>query len=453
MPAFHPRTVLQRIRARPGLRRALSQTLLGSLVLQASLMASGVAVARTLGPVDRGHFALLTLVASLVTQIGAMGIPQALTYSVSRMPPLSVAVLRTMVRPIGAHLLAASLACAALLMAMTLDRPSYVQAGAIMTVGVIAPVIAQRCGLGVLQGLKRFRQLNLMRIAPNVLFAAAVSAVVLSGRGSFLAIALAWVSAQLLLVPVTLTAAWRAARAAGTGSTQPPGAAWLLRFGRRSVFGAAPAVETYRVDQAVVAFFLAPAALGYYVVALAFTNLPRIVSQGVSIVASPLIAGYVSHGQARRGMWRLFWLAAPVYSSLAAALWAFAPDLTRIFFGEEFLRSAPVTRVLLLATVLFCARRVLTEGARAAGYPGLASAAEVVALVAVAPLFALLVPDQGIMGVAYALVASSALALAVLIVSLLIAPRRRGIPRAWIETDQTKLAAAVEEPPIDATPG
>ena len=117
---------------------------------------------------------------------------------------------------------------------------------------------------------------------------------------------------RAIFAPVTLATAWRDAvaqqREGGTLSLT----SWILRFGRRSLFGGAPAVEAYRADQAVVALFLPPVALGIYVVALALTNLPRFIARSVGMVATPTVAAGATQEHARRTMWRFCWLAVPL---------------------------------------------------------------------------------------------------------------------------------------------
>ena len=96
---------------------------------------------------------------------------------------------------------------------------------------------------------------------------------------------------------------------AGTGSYEPPDRYVLavepsaLMRAQRSL-GAAPclagAAEDLPFDDqsfdaamavcTVIGLFLAPAALGLYVVAQAFTNLPRFISESVGAVAYPNIA-------------------------------------------------------------------------------------------------------------------------------------------------------------------
>lgn len=424
--------LLERALSRPGLRKALSQTLLGSLASQVTLVVSGVAVARTLGPVDRGHLALLTVASAVAWQLGAMGIPHALAYSIARSPHLAQDIIRTVARSLRPQFVVATLVCAAFLTAVTVHRPGYVRWGALLTVAATAPSLAQLFGLGVLQGARRFAEFNWMRVAPSGLFATLAAAILVSGRGGFLAVAVAWVISQVVFVPWTLNRAWKAAKEAEPGPGQAPSVSWIRQFGRRSMFGAAPPIETYRLDQSVVALFLPPAALGYYVVALAFTNFPRFVANSFGMVASPMVAAKQTHAQATRAMWRFLWLAVPFYLGVAGVLWLLAPKLTTFFFGEEFEQSASLTRILLVATVLFCTRRVLTDAARGAGFLGLGSAAEVIGLVVVIPLFAVFLPIWGATGVAYALVISSALALAVLVVGLARSTRQGVVPSAWL---------------------
>lgn len=442
----------QRLRTGGRLRTALSQTLLASLAIQLALLVSGVAVARALGPVDRGHFAFLTLIVTILSQLGGLGIPYALTYTIARSPASAMYIVRAVGGPLRTQLIVTSIVAAGVLVALSLERSAYGAWTTLVVLVVIIPEILFRCGLGVLQGLRRFQKFNLMRIAPIILFGTLATTILVVGSGSVIAVTIAWAVSRLAFAPMSVSMAWREARAAGSVSDTAPETSQILQFGRKAMLGAASPVETYRLDQAVVGLLLPPVALGYYVVALAFTNLPRFVAQSFGMVAGPLIGASSTHGQARRQMWRFFWLAAPFYLAVAAILWVLAPSLTILFFGEEFDRSASITRILLIATVLFCARRVLIDVARAAGYAGIGSIAEVVASVAALPLIVVFAPIFGTNGVAYALVGSSALALSVLIISLIWFGRRGSLPGAWLEGQGDRTGPGGVSPP-DAASG
>lgn len=410
----------------------------GGMSLQLVLLVSGVVLTRALGPTNRGNMALLILVSAVASQLGGLGIPYALTYAVARVPTAARSTLVLVWRPIAIQALIASAAALCALGPLTIGRPDYVKIGAAATSVAIAATVYERCGLAVLQGLRRFLSFNLFRNASNTLFSTVAAVLWLSGDDHFLPYALAWSVCQTVVAPFAIWFADRSAAAAATGAAPPLPRRSLLRFGRRSLFGGDPPVETYRIDQGAVAVFLAPASLGFYVAALAFTNLPRFIAQSFSLVATPTVAGQRDHSDAVRMMWRFFWLAVPFYVGLAALLFVAAPVLTNFFFGSAFARSAGISRILLVATVPYCARRVLSDSARGAGYPALGSIAEIVSLATVLPAFAIAIPIWGLDGVAYSLVTSSMAALAVLVLGV------RRVTSTGIEPE-TWLRAKAEE--------
>jgi O-antigen/teichoic acid export membrane protein len=378
--------------------------------------------------------ALLTLVSAIAWQLGGLGIPYALTYAAARAPGATLRSLESVRRPIVLQAFLASLGAALALGLLTLGRSQEVKIGAAITVITIAATVYERCGLGILQGLRRFLAFNILRNTPNTIFALSALALWVAGDHAFLPYAIAWSVCQAIIAPVSFWTARRAASDVETDTPPPLSRRSLLSFGRRSLFGGDPPVETYRLDQAAVAIFLLPAALGYYVAAVAFTNLPRFVAQSISILATPAIAGRPTHREAVRAMWRFFWLAVPFYMSMIILLWIGAPLLVELFFGPSFDRSATISRILLVATALYCARRVLSDSARGAGYPTIGSVAEVASFTSVLPLFAITIPLWGLDGVAWSLIGSSTIALVVLVVGLrrMIAGGR--IPESWAES-------------------
>jgi O-antigen/teichoic acid export membrane protein len=427
------RSVFSRIRSRRSIGRALTATLLGGIGVQLTLLVTGVVLARALGPENRGYMALLTLVTAVAWQLGGLGIPFALTYAIARAPAAAERIVASVRGAIATQVVLATLAAGLVLGLLTASKPGYVQLGALMTVVAVASGVYQRCGLGVLQGLREFTTFNLWRVAPNASFAIVAAVFLLAGVTDFIPYAAAWAVSRSSFTLATQRAARRAANRTETGAGEPPPKTAILKFGRRSMFGGAPPVETYRLDQSVVALFLAPTALGYYVAALAFTNLPRFIAQSFGLVANPEIARQPTHEAARRSMWRFFWISVPFYLGVVILLWIAAPALARFLFGPEFAQAGGISRILLIATALFCARRVLADAARGAGYPGIGSIAEVFAFVSVLPLFAAFIPTWGVDGVAYALVLSSAIALTILVIGLLRAGSTGNVPPAWLE--------------------
>jgi O-antigen/teichoic acid export membrane protein len=423
------RSVAQK--TRPG---SLGGTFAASIAIQVTLVVTGIVVARALGPEDRGHFAMLTLVWAVAAQLGGLGIPYAVTYFIARAPQRAKVVVDAVWRPLMLQLFVASIATGVVLVLMTIDRPGYVRVGAAITVLAVVPAAVQGFALSTLQGLRRFTVFNVYRLLPNALFALLAATLWLGGADGFVLFVLGWAISRSVWAPFALRIARRRASEVdgeGPGSVSVED---IRRFGRRSIFGATPPLETYRLDQAVVALFLPAAALGFYVVSLAFTTLPRFLAQSVGLVASPTVSSRPSHAEAMTSMWRFSLLAAPFYLGAILVLWIGTPWLTEFFFGDEFVESADLTRILLIATALYCARRVLTDAARGAGFPGIGSVAELVAFFAAIPLLAAFVPLWDEKGVGYALIGASTIAFAVLFITLL-RQRGRPAPETW-EEDQ-----------------
>ena len=209
----------------------------------------------------------------------------------------------------------------------------------------------------------------------------------------------------------------------------PPSVGEVRSFGRRALLGATSPIETFHLDQAAVALFLAPISLGYYVVAVAFTNLPRFIGQAIGLVANPYVARRRGQDDAIRMMWKFTFAGAAVLAPLIVALWLSAPVLVEFFFGEEFSESIGVVRILLVGSLFYGIRRVLSDAARGAGYPLAGSIAEVLSVGAAIALFPILIPWLGLDGAAYALLAASVVALVALVIAL-VRPGSRPAPPA-----------------------
>jgi O-antigen/teichoic acid export membrane protein len=195
------------------------------------------------------------------------------------------------------------------------------------------------------------------------------------------------------------------------------------------------AVETFRIDQAVVGLFLSPVALGFYVVGLSITNLPRFLAQSIGMVSYPAVASAGDAGTGYRLMWRYFWIATAVAVGVVVPLELSADTLIPFFFGHAFERSVLIAQILLAGTVAVSARRVLADGARGAGRPGLGTVAEVGAWLALVPMLAFFVPTMGVNGVALALTMSWVASLVFLVVALL-----------WTSGSRTGVRAHAEQP-------
>jgi len=427
-------------RARIPDRRPLAGSILASFWSQAAVVVTGILTARSLGPTDRGYWALLVLVPAILQQLGTLGLPQATTYFIASHRRKEPAVLRAIRTPAIAQVLALTLIQAAVLWFLVEGEPDRVRLAAGASLLLIAGSVADMYGKAILQGQGRFTALNLVR--PATVSFALVGIVILfaSGDARLAPVAAVWVAATLAGGAVTLTVALARRERRGRGEHFARGP--MLRFGLRGLLGSASPIETFRVDQAAIGLVLPAQELGLYVAALSFTNLPSLISRSVGMIALPQVARNTARGSS--DIWRFFWFSVVLTGIVVAVLELWAGFLVPFFFGEDFKAAVPMTRILLVGAFLYAARRVLTDGVSGSGMPGLGSIAELSSWFVLVPLMALLVGPWGAEGVAMALTISAAFSLALLVVLCRRAERR--MPKRTAPEAPVPVARSYEEP-------
>ncbi|MBA3717018.1 MAG: oligosaccharide flippase family protein [Actinobacteria bacterium] len=397
-------------------RAPLAGSILTGLVGQAVLIVSGVLAARILGVQDRGYFALLVLFPSVLAQIGSLGLPLAATFELSRDRTRWAEVIRTLQRPMLVQFVSLALLHAGILAAVFWSDPHAVRISALVSLCAVPAILGQSYGTAILQGQQRFLAFNVLRALPATAYSAAVLAIFLVGGGDLEWVVIGWAIASVVSAAVTLVVAVRgiALRSArrATGSLHA-----MLRFGLRGLLGWTSPVETFRLDQAVVGLFLTPAALGLYVVGLAFANLPRFIAQSVGYIAYPRVAAHQGR-EAWRELWQFFWLAAGASALVVLGLELGVARLVPLFFGSEFDGAVALTRILLVGALFLSARRVLTDGAQGLGRPGLGTIAELSSWIFLLPALGIFTPLWHARGVALALAVSAALSFVVLLALL-----------------------------------
>lgn len=416
----------RRLRGTAGapVRRDTAITVAGGFWAQATVLVSGVLVARILGVENRGHLALLWIVALVLGQLGSLGLPLATTYWIAKRRVSARAIVRSLAWPAAVQtVVLVSLQALALELILG-DEVRPVRVAALFTLGAVPAMLAQQYALAILQGQQRFRAFNIVRILPATSYSVAVVTLFLVSSSDLPTVALAWTSSYMLAAGVALGYALSGLPDDSAAPSRPPDRAEMLRFGMTGLLGSASPVDTFQLDQAVVGLFISPSALGLYVVAVAFTNLPRVLAQNIGYVAYPHVAECPTPQAARRAMWRFAAVALLGLGFTVAALEVTADRLVSFFFGTEFSGSAGLARILLVGALLAGVRRVLADGARGAGRPGLGTLGEVASWVCLILTLPVLVPAAGVTGVALSLVTSSAVSLAVLVAAIAVAGRR-----------------------------
>jgi O-antigen/teichoic acid export membrane protein len=378
------------------LRGSLAGSFATSGAIQLLNVITGVLLARALGPTGRGELAAILLWPGLLVVVGSLGIGDSIAYHTAR----RTASVRTIVGTTAVLWAIQStvvVALGAALVPLVLGRFGVHVTHLALLYLVYCPFfLAIVYVMSLLQGLRRFRAFQALRLSQIVLTAIglgvcaalarlSVGTAVVVYLGAFVVVAAA---AGLLLRHVC---AQRPTFDRGLAGT-------LLRFAVRSHTGNVSSLFNERLDQLVISVFLAPFQLGLYVVAVTLTSLTSLIGHSVSMIALPVVAAK-EPGLARAAVVRRY-IRVTILGATALTLpmIVLTPAVIAVFFGDGFAPAATVTRVLLVAAVVLTTTRLVQSMLKAAGRPLDASISEFVALAVTFVSLAVLLPWLGILG-------------------------------------------------------
>jgi O-antigen/teichoic acid export membrane protein len=398
---------------------AMTGSMATALISQLVLVASGVVVARALGPENRGVLALVFVLCAIATQVGSLGIPLSVTYCIAREGVSHHALLRGLrgFRNVQSAVILAVHAALVVVVLQPRSPSGFLWVG-FLSLSATAAGLSQMYGLAVLQGLRRFGAFNTLRILSGALYMVGVVGLWALNQASLTSITLVLISASVIAAAATWLVALRQPPAT-VGSTDVA-TRRIVSFGLRSLAGSSPPVETFRLDQLLVGLLLSPVALGYYIVAHAFTNLTRFIGQSIGMVTYPRVAAADDRSRLRI-IRNDFALGVAVSGSLTLGVILAVPWLLPFFFGSDFEPAAPAAQILLIATFFASIRRILVDGTRGSGRPMWGAAAELLTLLALPAVVAATSYTDSLAAVALVLAGANLLGL------LAVAPALLGV--------------------------
>ncbi len=192
--------------------------------------------------------------------------------------------------------------------------------------------------MAVLQGNQQFRALNVSRVISPPVTALLMASYLVIGSHSLALATLTWTVLAWVTAIITSVAVWRGVprRTSRRDDDRLPSLRTLIGFSLKALLGSVTPLEGFQLDQAIVGIFLSQAALGVYVVAVAFTNLPRFVAQGIGLVGYPHVAAArEGHGTARLIM-RFMLTTLVLCGATVGIIEVGLPILVPVLFGKPF---------------------------------------------------------------------------------------------------------------------
>lgn len=370
-------------------QRLLAPLGVDSLILVTNL-ATGVIVARALGPSGRGELAAALLISQIAAWTFSIGSTEAISYHHSRHPRdagrlltswLVLTVPFAVLALVFSELLLPVLFAAQTSEAIDLARLYLLTVPLILLQGVFA---------GTLLGDEDFNFYNFTRFVMPAF--AAISYAILWATGDF---SVAWALianavANLITVALLTGRSLRRYPLAGFDLPLLKKTAW---YGLRSHGGSLGALVNARLDLLIIPAFLTAASVGLYSVATNISSILPVLTGTVALMLLPVAAR--RQGSARTVILTLQ-ATLGVALAIAIPLTVLAPVALKLIYGSGFGDATLPLRLLLPGAVAQAAGTVLWSGMLAADRPFLATAAIVPGAVATTVGLIVFLPHYGL---------------------------------------------------------
>ncbi|GAA3270349.1 oligosaccharide flippase family protein [Paenarthrobacter aurescens] len=378
----------------------------GAAVTPLMSLATAPILAQSLGVLGRGELAAGMAPMLFAVAVGALGIPEALTFHVARHAGGARKVLKRafwILTFLGMSTAAIVALSASLLSDGNTDIEQLIFITAILTV----PTFWASVPNSVLAGNHQWKQaaridlcLAAVRLLVLSVFAMASLLTPLTAMMVMLGIPLI---KGIVMLPY-LFAYIRERR------NLPPARARLINYGSRLWAGSLAGIVLLRLDQLLMVPFGNAAQLGLYVVAVSLGEIPALLSGAVRnvVFSSDAESSHRPEDQDRLQQTARLTSAATALGSLGIGV--ALPWAVPLLFGDSFAAAVAVSWVILAGVALGTPGSIAGAGLSARGRPGLRSIGMVIGAVLNTAILLATVPVLGAMGAALATLAGSIVA-------------------------------------------
>jgi O-antigen/teichoic acid export membrane protein len=398
-------------------------TLGANLLLAGMALVTGPLVARLTGPKGRGELAAIQTWPSFLATIAMLGLPDAVVYFTARNPGRAG-------RYLGSAILVALLsvvpfiAISYLLMPVLLAAQSTQVVHAARWYLLLLPIFAI-VGMvpNSLRGRNNMLHWNLLRVMPSAgwLLLLIAANILHRSRPQWLA------AAYLIILAAMFFPFFGVARGHISGSFTPDFTAVrpMLKYGLPSTASAVPNFLNLRLDQLLMAAWMAPISLGLYATAVAWSSAVNPLLCAIGAVLFPAVAAGDSKWRSNSCLEEGVRLGILVAAGVTVLLLLVTPMAFPLLFGPSFAPAIPAALVLGLAAAIAGINMILEEGLRGLGEPKSVLLGEVVGILFTAAALLLLLRRFNIMGAALA----SVIGYSAILITLIMRVRRlTGLP-------------------------
>lgn len=380
----------------------VSVTFATEVTLSALALISGLLVARLLGPAGKGGFALVTTSIWILANTAQLGVPHAVVYYTPRIGQAALigsALLLSACVSVGTVLLGMIVAPFVRARILSAFDPSAF----LVALAAVPFLFAGNVFAALLQGRYRLREYNIVRAVPSFAFIGLFLLAIRIGHDLFIGALISWVVSQGLFAVVGFGLVARSVPWSRLTRGRPFSyGSQLIAFGLKTHMGNMLKFLQYRLDVLIVGFFLSPAQVGYYVVAMSISELVWKLPNAVGAVLLPKVAGVTKKEYTSAFTSTVSRHVTLVTVLSLALLLGTARPLIDILYGMAFRPAYEPLLILMPGALCLSVWKVLASDLIAQGYPGLYGLSALVSVLTMVTLDLLLIPSLGVSGAAAA---------------------------------------------------
>jgi O-antigen/teichoic acid export membrane protein len=353
--------------------RSLRQRLFAPLGIDALMLATnlatGIIVARALGPSGRGEIAAILLLVQLAGWLFALGCTEAIAYRQAKRPDEGDRLLGTWLAIMVPLAVLAVASGEALLSTLLAAQSDAVLDAARLYLLLVVPVLMQAVLNGLLLGNQDFLFYNLVRLFSPLSIAAAY--VALWVMDSLTVEAALVVNAAATLLALALSTG-RAFHRVGVGRPERRIMRETGWYGARAHGGSIAGLVNARLDLLIIPAILSATSVGLYSVATNVAGIIGTLTGTVALIVLPITA---RGSGSPRTVVRTLQATLVIGLAIAVPLALLADVAVKLVYGADFGDAATALRLLLPGEVLDAGAMVLWSGLLAANRPFLSSVA------------------------------------------------------------------------------
>lgn len=365
---------------------------------------SGVLLARLLLPTGRGELAAVILWVATIESIGILSLHEGVafhaaqrTYKPGQIFAASIALglaLAIVLVPIGYFIITIVFA----------DSGNEVRLAAFLYLAYIPINFTRQFATAIFQGGLRFVEWNLLRVLVHGSYVCLILVFYLLGLSSVLGFSMASLLAYAMTMALALGLLYRHGWLCLRPSWGP--VRDVLCSGCKIHFGAVIKIIGNRLDQLLISLVLLSHDLGFFVVSVSISTVVASVSYTLGLLAFPKISAQPT-AEGKAAVFGLYMKATVItVLPVAAILYWLTPWILEFFFGSAFLPATTISRLLIIAAIPMSIRAMLAAGLKGYDHALIIGQAETVGLGISAISLAILLPLYGIVGAAWAAIAT-----------------------------------------------